>query len=408
MDTLKSGGRLNAGEQLTSPDGDLELKMQSDGNFVLYWTPGKNKVLWASNTAGKPGAYVCMQVDGNLVVYNTGGKPLWASNTVNNPGAYAFVQDDGNFIVDDASGKALWATGTWGLPTPAHVKLVQENLAKMQRYNDFVAEQGRAKVLNAYLLLSETDNSDPGTAFGLNMMEAAFSAAGAPFGPIGSFASTFLSGMLASWATDTPPSLNKTFADMILRMQETSLAVDTQLAEYYSNTTQYWWTEFTYNGTSCALYRLTIGEFPAETDPQFENMVAAALKGLDLQIWRTVLRANYVVTTWPPGDLAYTVNGDPNYPPWDDVKAMIKDNPAYTYIPVWGRWDEGMGHWTIGWAFTGVNIGTGPGFASDGSMSRDACNYLFIDSLPGTVINPDGLYTRETVLHGLGIRTATA
>lgn len=43
MDTLKGGGRLNAGDQLTSPDGDLELKMQSDGNFVLYWTPGNNK-----------------------------------------------------------------------------------------------------------------------------------------------------------------------------------------------------------------------------------------------------------------------------------------------------------------------------------------------------------------------------
>jgi hypothetical protein len=30
-----------------------------------------------------PGAYLAVQEDGNLVVYNQGGNPLWATNTEN-------------------------------------------------------------------------------------------------------------------------------------------------------------------------------------------------------------------------------------------------------------------------------------------------------------------------------------
>ena len=55
--------------------------MQNDGNFVLYDV--NNKPVWASNTAGNPGAYLAVQEDGNLVVYNQGGNPLWATNTEN-------------------------------------------------------------------------------------------------------------------------------------------------------------------------------------------------------------------------------------------------------------------------------------------------------------------------------------
>jgi hypothetical protein len=53
--------------------------MQSDGNLVLYHV--NNAPAWASNTAGKPGSYLIMQNDGNLVIYQP-IVPVWASNTV--------------------------------------------------------------------------------------------------------------------------------------------------------------------------------------------------------------------------------------------------------------------------------------------------------------------------------------
>jgi hypothetical protein len=43
--------------------------------------------IWATNTAGNPGAYLAVQNDGNLVVYNAAGtKALWASGTVQTVG----------------------------------------------------------------------------------------------------------------------------------------------------------------------------------------------------------------------------------------------------------------------------------------------------------------------------------
>jgi hypothetical protein len=54
--------------------------MQNDGNFVLY-KPGEGAV-WASDTAGHPGAYLALQDDANLVIYwKVGGSALWSSET---------------------------------------------------------------------------------------------------------------------------------------------------------------------------------------------------------------------------------------------------------------------------------------------------------------------------------------
>jgi hypothetical protein len=57
--------------------------MQGDGNLVVYRydpTLGHDVPAWASNTSEHPGAYVVVQSDGNLVIYN-GRWPIWSSNT---------------------------------------------------------------------------------------------------------------------------------------------------------------------------------------------------------------------------------------------------------------------------------------------------------------------------------------
>ncbi len=53
--------------------------MQGDDNLVIY--DGHGHPLWASNTAGKPGAWLIAQNDGNVVIYDTNNHPLWATNT---------------------------------------------------------------------------------------------------------------------------------------------------------------------------------------------------------------------------------------------------------------------------------------------------------------------------------------
>jgi hypothetical protein len=73
------------------------LQMQTDGNLVLVKNTGA--VLWATDTAPRSGVWAAMQKDGN----GTGG----------HAGAYLNVQDDGNVVVYEGT-TPLWDTGTGG------------------------------------------------------------------------------------------------------------------------------------------------------------------------------------------------------------------------------------------------------------------------------------------------------
>ena len=52
--------------------------------------------------------------DGNLVIYDTNGKPMWASNTYNKgSGPYTMkMQDNGNLVVYDVNSEQIWQSGT--------------------------------------------------------------------------------------------------------------------------------------------------------------------------------------------------------------------------------------------------------------------------------------------------------
>ncbi|HEY3741576.1 MAG TPA: hypothetical protein VGL53_17105 [Bryobacteraceae bacterium] len=290
-------------------------------------------------------------------------------------------------------------------PTQAQIAQVQANLTNMQALNDYIYNQGNSRVTNAYLLLSEQDSSDPGLTVGLNILEGAFWAVGSELGPIGNFLASFLSGMVSWWASNTPPSLNTTFASLLIRLQQTSLAVDTQLATYYQNVAANWDVQFTYNGQTQTLANLANITVPAETDPTFETLAGAAIFALDQQVWTTVMKANFVITLWELSSGPDIMPGNQNDPPvaWDEM--FIGKNPAYYNTWTWHN-KSGCGDMS-GWNVLEYNIGTGAGVFSDGSMSDAGCNYLFIDSSDGVVINANGLFTRETVFSGLGINTTT-
>jgi hypothetical protein len=104
------------------------LQLQDDGNLVLYqdghaiWTYGsgyKGQILNPGEDL-QPGACLLspdheyeliMQGDGNLVLYH-GGTALWSSQT-SGPGNDAAMQTDGNFVVYNG-GTARWNSTTSG------------------------------------------------------------------------------------------------------------------------------------------------------------------------------------------------------------------------------------------------------------------------------------------------------
>lgn len=290
-------------------------------------------------------------------------------------------------------------------PTPEQISTVQANLKAIMAFNDYLYPQGQTKINNAYLLLSETDNNDPGLGIGLDILEGAFSALGSEFGAAGAFAATFVSGMVASWATSTPASLNTTFSDMLVRVQNTSLTVDQQLNEYYNDVAGNWNTAFSFNGQTATVADLAGIDFPTEQDPGFFPMMDAAIRGFDQNTWEYVLRTDFRVTAWIDVPPDAPTPGHESTPPTDYVQGFIKKHPAY-YL-TW-TWEQGSGRLSqSGWIFDEYSLGGHASEFHDAAISNAAAAYLFIDSTDGVTINADGLFNRKTVFTEMGIPTAT-
>ena len=104
--TLDTGRQLFAGESVPSCNGAYQLKMQSDGNLVLYMG---SSALWSTSTWTSANAYAAMQADGNFVVYNNDTlSPAWTSDTYTSPGAAFGIQNDGNLVIRSPNGVPVW------------------------------------------------------------------------------------------------------------------------------------------------------------------------------------------------------------------------------------------------------------------------------------------------------------
>jgi hypothetical protein len=108
---MSAGESLSPGQSVPACNGLARLAHQTDGNVVLYRN-SDGAALWHTWTAGQPSATLRMQDDGNFVLYSASGLALWNSGTHNNPGARLAVQDDCNLVIYNAAGAPIWYTGT--------------------------------------------------------------------------------------------------------------------------------------------------------------------------------------------------------------------------------------------------------------------------------------------------------
>lgn len=118
MDTLHAGESLSVDQQLESRNGRYRLRMQGDGNLVLYeGTPSAATAVWATDTWAlaneRRPVRADMQQDGNFVLYSAEGAPAWASETHGHDGSTLVLQDDRNVVIYDAADQPLWASDTW-------------------------------------------------------------------------------------------------------------------------------------------------------------------------------------------------------------------------------------------------------------------------------------------------------
>lgn len=99
---------------LVSKSRQYAAVVQSDGNLVLYKYP-ENKALWSSKTYGKGAApfTLRLQNDGNLVLYDGRKIATWSSGTMGKgkPPYKLIMQDDGDLLLRDGNNQLFW--GTW-------------------------------------------------------------------------------------------------------------------------------------------------------------------------------------------------------------------------------------------------------------------------------------------------------
>lgn len=132
--TLSAGQTLSENQYLASINKKFIALMQSDGNFAVYNT---DSMLWSAETTGQGTGAKSLKVqgDGNIVIYDssTPGNSLWnlwsQSGTNGRKAVRLVMQEDGNLVAYDSAGAAIWAIGvqTGGIGTFNVVNVAEKN-----------------------------------------------------------------------------------------------------------------------------------------------------------------------------------------------------------------------------------------------------------------------------------------
>ncbi|MGW1195500.1 hypothetical protein ACWD4B_06510 [Streptomyces sp. NPDC002536] len=106
-----AGTRIVQNQALTNGRGDSSLRLQEDGNFVLYQ---EDKPTWQAENVYPNGREALFAYDGNLIVFDEDQNVVWESGTgsEDNRGSVLALQDDHNLVIYNRDGRPVWATGT--------------------------------------------------------------------------------------------------------------------------------------------------------------------------------------------------------------------------------------------------------------------------------------------------------
>ena len=107
---LIQNSELVSGQSLVSDNGRFFFNLETSGNLVLF---NLKVIEWSSNTAniGSKPYRLKMQNDGNLVLYDSNNLVIWKSNTVGKgtPSYHFAIQGDGNAVIYGSTG-AIWSS----------------------------------------------------------------------------------------------------------------------------------------------------------------------------------------------------------------------------------------------------------------------------------------------------------
>ena len=293
------------------------------------------------------------------------------------------------------------------MATEDQILKVKQNIKNMIDFNNYLETQGNTKILNAYALLSLSDNKDLGLQIGLNLLCGSFWALGGPYGAMGAISANFLSGMVGSYAVSKPPSLQAEISSLLTRFQATSEQTNSDLEIIYGDPQANW--DKTYSGqvntpfgsytASCSVSDLATIDFPSQSNQQFMDMIYTSQYALDQCVWAQLLQ-NFVITKYLP-ETDYPCKYYTEQEMETDATSFYNVHPSYWNSWTYVQYITHKGKDKSYYRLYQNNIGTGASLFSDGHLNDSACHYMFIDAYDNVTINPDGLFHRNFVFNDL-------
>jgi hypothetical protein len=266
------------------------------------------------------------------------------------------------------------------------VTQVQTNLNNIIALNNYLFTNcASPETWNAYLRLTgNKDNSTNWpTSTGLSILSGAFAAVAAAIGTITgiagvvaggvAFIACFVPGMISDWidGESSLPSggnVNDKVAGLLLSFQGATNNVSKQLGDLANGVQASWTQPYTFDNQTQVLSNLANVTFPSE-GPAYDFFNSTMSAQILLQIWQTILKADYVITEFT------SVNFLASQPDSSYYALYYQEHPAYLVNYVYPQ----CGFY---------NIGTGAGQAAwdgNGDMAQLAAEFLFSNFDRGAV-----------------------
>ena len=303
-------------------------------------------------------------------------------------------------------------------PTDANVVRLRTNLKNLQHFNDQLYTYTITKTANCFLLFSQTDNGDPGMNIGINLLCGAMIGIGADYGFVGAVIANYFCGLVSEYSAAPPPTLLSSYTSYITRIQATSIQADLDMSYSDRDPVQNWNTvrSGSFNtpwGTksaACTLGQLAAVDVPTEIDPSYNLMMAKAVFCFDQMLWWSMMNQRYQINGWNSGFMLPLIVQASDVPQGDTGMNNWCSNYMISLPAYWSFWyyshsTDKKGRDTSTYVVYNYSVGSEPtNRGQDQPIPDNAARYLFIDTIPGTIVNADGLFNRVFVFNDFGLK----
>jgi len=301
------------------------------------------------------------------------------------------------------------------IPTPEQIKQLQQNCYNIQEWLDHVHGFCQDIINEAYFKLSQDGKTDPTQKWVSGIMDVAMAVLADIDFPGAAITGYAIQGLVGSFSSDTPESLNKAFGDVWGRFSATFQTMQDSFGDYATNPEENWDKTINdpFTGKTFTVSDLGRGDVffpsrnpqvvdqrfynPAKYDEASDKTVAA----FKYNLVKNVIGKKWNILHSPKNDF---------WDGWsdDDARKFAKDqtNSNRDIIVLWWPDQDGScaGCPNNGMSVTEPRLGVGDWYSSwdyyhGESASKDMCDWLMQDDGYGTILNPDAITTRHDVFY---------